>query len=70
MKTIDEQREKDIRAVCEKVVSLNIKDTGDYGSGGECPLCGMSCLWNAFSVSDIQHEPDCIYLIAKDLLTK
>lgn len=65
----DEQREKDVQDLCSGVLDSSVQSTGDYGSGGECPFCGKDCCWDA-SLSDVKHEPDCIYLIAKDLSTK
>lgn len=66
---MDEQREKDIQALSEAVKHHHIESTGDYGSGGQCPFCNKSCAWNAEDVSEIEHEPDCVVLIAKDLST-
>ena len=65
----DEQREKDLQSVCNGILNSNVRNTGDSGSGGECPYCYIDCGWDA-ELSDIKHERNCIYLIAKDLLTK
>jgi hypothetical protein len=62
----DEQREKDIQKLCQVVLDFEVKSTGDYGMGGECPFCGRDCPWDA-CLQDIKHEFDCAYLIAKDL---
>ncbi len=64
-----DEREKDIQAVCKHITTMSIHSTGDSGSGGECPFCFADCRWDANDVSEINHEVDCIYLIAKDLLT-
>lgn len=66
---MDEQREKDIQTLCEAVINHQIESTGDYGSGGQCPFCLKDCAWNAEDVSKIEHETDCVVLIAKDLST-
>lgn len=63
-------REEDIETVCNHIIIMNIQDTGDSGTGGQCPFCYKECYYAANDVSEINHEPDCIYLIAKDLLTK
>lgn len=47
---------------------MNVESTGDYGMGGQCPFCLKDCRWND-ELDKIKHEPDCIYLIAKDLST-
>jgi hypothetical protein len=65
----DNAREKDIQTLCDHIINMGVESTGDYGSGGQCPFCYKSCRWDAGSVSDIKHEADCIYLIAKDLST-
>ena len=62
-----EEREKDIQKLCNGVLMTDIRSTGDYGSGGQCPFCYAECKWDANSVSEIEHTPDCIVLIAKDL---
>lgn len=64
-----EQREADIQTICNKITTQGIESTGDYGSGGQCPFCLKDCRWDAVDVSVIEHELDCIYLIAKDLKT-
>lgn len=70
MKTQTEmdEREKDIQKVCRGVMDTSIRNTGDYGMGGECPFCYAGCRWDD-GLYSFKHEPDCIYLIAKDLLT-
>lgn len=64
-----DKREEDIRQVCQAIIESPIRDTGDYGDGGECPFCFVSCGWKD-SIEDIKHKPNCVYYIAKDLLTK
>lgn len=64
----DEAREKDVQRLCDAILYKSINLTGDYGMGGECPFCFAGCSWND-SISDIIHEADCVYLIAKDLST-
>jgi len=62
-----EQREIDIQKLCDSVKNHHIESTCDYGSGGQCPFCFKACAWNANDVSEIEHELDCVVLIAKDL---
>lgn len=57
MAILDEQREKDIQAMCDGILNMY-----------RCPLCHAECCWDD-SLDNIVHEPDCIYLIAKDLST-
>jgi hypothetical protein len=64
--TVDE-REKDIQRLCNAVKEMSIQSTGDYGSGGQCPFCYKDCRWDANDVMEIDHEPHCAVLIAKDL---
>ncbi len=66
----NKDREADIETLCHGVLMTNIKSTGDYGSGGCCPFCYADCAWDANDVSEIQHDLNCIVLIAKDLLVK
>ena len=63
-------REKDVQTLCNAVLSLSTRDTGDSGSGAECPFCYKSCDWRAHTVGGIEHDSDCPVLIAKDLTTK
>ena len=65
-----EDREKDIQKLCEGILELSIHSTGDSGTGGECPFCFKECNWDANNVSEIDHELNCIVLIAKDLTTR
>jgi len=67
-KTDLDQREKDIQTVCRGVIDSGIDSTGDYGPGGQCPYCFTPCSWND-SMDDFKHKDDCIYVIAKDLMT-
>lgn len=68
MEDLINDREVDIQTICEKIVIMNIHSTGDSGSGGECPFCLADCGWDS-GISEVKHELNCIYLIAKDLLT-
>ena len=59
-------REKDIQAVCAKIVSMEIEDRGD--SGAWCPFCYAHGNWRN-TLEELDHEKSCIYPIAKDLMT-
>ena len=63
------EREKDIQTVCNSIINSGVRYTGDAGSGAECPFCYKSCRWDENSLNEVEHEPDCVYLIAKDLVT-
>ncbi|MFA6278447.1 MAG: hypothetical protein WC622_17000 [Pedobacter sp.] len=61
-----EQREKDIQALCNAVLEVSLISGGncpDY-----CPFCIKDAKWNE-CMNNMNHEPDCAYLIAKDLQT-
>lgn len=64
-----EQREKDIQTLCNAILYLYPTDTGDYGSGGECPFCKEDCSHRIDYLKDAPHKVDCPVLIAKDLTT-
>ena len=63
-----DDREKDIQTICNHIITMSIQSTGDYGSGGQCPFCYKDCRWDANDVSEIEHESNCIYLIAKEVM--
>lgn len=67
--THDEKREEDVEAVCYRIIYFSPKSTGDYGSGAECPFCYAPCFWDENDLHNTNHQQDCIYLIAKDLMT-
>ena len=64
-----DKREKDIQNVCYSVMNHQTENTHDSGSGGQCPFCYKECSHRADDVSEIEHELDCIVLIARDLST-
>jgi hypothetical protein len=64
-----EEREKDLQTICSHILNSYVEDTGDYASGGRCPYCFKPCQWDAPNLDVVEHEPNCIYLIAKDLST-
>jgi len=47
---------------------MSVLNTGDFGRGGACFICGAECSWKD-SMNEIEHKKDCAYLIAKDLNT-
>lgn len=54
-------RENDIQELCKQVLNINIVDGGgDYGND-HCAFC--------LKDDHLGHEPNCAYLIAKDLST-
>lgn len=62
----DDDREADLQKILSAIMSISVTDTGDRGTGAKCPFCLSDCAWND-SMEDFKHEPDCVYLIAKDL---
>lgn len=62
-------RISDVRAISLAIIDKGVESTGDYGSGGQCPFCYKDCAWNASSLNDIEHERDCAFLVAKDVMT-
>lgn len=72
----DDQREKDIQALCDAVLYMSA-DYWDNPNGGyesKCPFChasesrgGGGRIWA--SMSELDHKKDCAYFIAKDLST-
>ncbi len=65
---VDTDREKDINQLCKAVLELAPRNTGDSGTGAECPFCFGEGNWDG-DISDMKHDLDCAYLIAKDLST-
>ena len=68
----DEQREKDIKSVCDAILELNPEFY--YNSNGAdesiCPFCReVSYRGDSTTMDEIKHDPNCAYLIAKDLNT-
>ena len=61
-------REKDIQELCKQILEMSVLNTGDFGRGGACFICGAECSWKD-SMNEIEHKKDCAYLIAKDLNT-
>lgn len=64
-----DQREKDIQAMCSRIIETSPTNTGDYGSGAECPFCYEPAHHFAGDLTGVNHKFNCIYLIAKDLST-
>ncbi len=65
---VDTDREKDINQLCKAVLELAPRNIGDSGTGAECPFCFEEGNWDG-DISDMKHDLDCAYLIAKDLST-
>ena len=65
-----EQREKDIQALCKGV--LEATPNIQYAHNGvwtQCPFCSVNIHWEEEKMSELEHDQDCAYLIAKDLST-
>lgn len=61
-------REKDIQELCRQVLKETYPNYNDSDGFISCPFCSEDSYDN--EMSDIEHEPNCAYLIAKDLSTK
>lgn len=76
MSTQIDPREKDIQALCISVLYMSTKfyDNPNGGYESTCPFCytrvdrGGSDDIQA-SMGELEHKPNCAYLIAKDLST-
>jgi len=77
MKTeITEEREKDIQTLCQLVLNTSTKffDNPNGGYEYSCPFCykmlnGPDPMKSWVELKEIDHLPNCAYLIAKDLST-
>ncbi len=73
---INNPREEDIRRLCQGVLNIGT-DFWDNPNGGyeyRCPFChemqyGGGFLSKGVDITEIKHDNDCIFLIAKDLMT-
>lgn len=68
-------REKDIQKLCEGILGVS-PDFYDNPNGGyeySCPFClnweSFGNVFGGVTMKDVKHDPDCPYLIAKDLMT-
>lgn len=75
MKQLD-QREKDIQALCKKVLNMrpSFWDNPNGAYENECPFCDAIELRGGHEgmyaeMNELNHQQDCAYLIAKDLST-
>ena len=64
-----ENREKDIQRICNHILDSSPDYTGDYGTGTQCGYCLNMSAYYEQPLDEMEHEPDCIYLVAKDLST-
>lgn len=69
-----EQREQDVQKLAQAVLEMspNSWDNPNGANEHTCPICYESSYgqrFNSVNMSDIEHKPDCAYLIAKDLST-
>ena len=73
---MEDQREKEIQALCKAVLESDTEfwDNPNGAYENSCPFCcaiehrvGRN---KHASISEIKHDGDCAYLIAKDLSTK
>jgi len=60
-------REKDIQTICEQVLEVNL-EVNQNTWYGTCPFCSSGGYVDY--MSEVKHDQNCAYLIAKDLLTK
>jgi len=66
-----EQREKDIQKVCRQVLiaTPNIYHNPNGVDQSTCPFCNRDVEYITYEISNIRHNVNCAYVIAKDLLT-
>lgn len=66
-----DQREKDILALCTAVLNMSPHwyNNPNGPDTSTCPLCRESEDYGHMEIADLNHAPDCAYLIAKDLST-
>ena len=71
MPEVDKLREQDVFSLCEKV--RNVSAVFIYNPNGAdtsyCPFCGNYVYGDFGEMSEITHEQNCAYLLAKDLST-
>jgi len=73
---MDKQREKDVQDLCQQILEMPV-DFWDnpYGAyENSCPFCGVvECRSGGknyyVSMSELKHNNNCAFLIAKDLST-
>jgi hypothetical protein len=61
-------REKDIQTMCRFIMSADALYE-EYYATYICPYCTSDTYRDDKPMSHIEHDDDCIYLIAKDLST-
>ena len=73
---MDKQREKDIQELCKQVLNANteFRDNPFGAYESTCPFCSVTEYRGGTEnyhadISEIKHEQNCAYLIAKDLST-
>ena len=68
-------KKNDILSLCIKVMttSLIFWDNPNGGYDHTCPFCGVTVSVGGNesfpSIKDLKHDPDCVYLLAKDIST-
>jgi hypothetical protein len=69
-------REFDIQSVCKRVLetAVTFEECPNSYDRNRCIFCGQEArvhykAGQIVSVDELEHEPDCAYLIAKDLAT-
>jgi len=72
-----EDREINVQKLCDAVLEISVQcwDNPNGAYESTCPFCyaqdyssgGAKRMWS--SMSELDHEPDCAYLIAKKLVT-
>jgi hypothetical protein len=65
-----EEREKDLQKLCKAILDDNYSRYHENDRDGEyweCPFCGNES--SKPTLEEMPHNPNCAYLIAKDLST-
>ena len=74
---MEKEREKDIQQLCKEVIEMSAIGYDNPNGAYEttCPFCfsredrGGGGVNNFATMSELKHDLDCAYLIAKDLST-
>lgn len=68
---MDESREKDIQELCKQVLEMptNFWDNPNGAYESSCPFCSAIEYRDHADMSELKHDSNCAYLIAKDLST-
>lgn len=66
-----DDREKDIQQLCRQALKAapNVYHNSNGADISTCPFCRKEIEYAEYNISEIKHDRNCAYLIAKDLST-